>query len=212
MSTTVWTAASSAYEPDFITAAPQTSQSNVTNMGLVISVMANLVDRQERQQGKPQQATHHSTLSRTSHDSAAAAVSHASQIRAVDTTASDQMPGASSSGQLSDRHADSQDQLFGILPSWPITSVTVWNDIQATVTRAFLTLEWLLRQGPLKADVSHAHDSDARRLMNDIAALIYRLVAGHLLDEKLNMQRVFASGVLPVLEAWSIYGLANFWT
>ncbi len=77
------------------------------------------------------------------------------------------------------------------------------------MNRAFLTLEWLLRQGPLKADFSHAHDSDARRLTNDIAALICRLVAGHLLDEKLNMQRVFASGVLPVLEAWSIYGLAN---
>ncbi len=209
MSTTVWIAASSAYEPDFITAVPQTSQSNVTNMGLVISVMAKLVDRQERQQGKPKQATHHSTLSQTSHDSAAAAASHASQIRAVGTTASDQMPGASSSGQLSDRDGDSQDQLFGILPSWPTPSVTVWNDIQATVTRAFLTLEWLLRQGPLKADFSHAHDSDARRLMNDIAALICRLVAGHLLDEKLSMQRVFASGVLPVLEAWSIYGLAN---
>ena len=209
MSTTVWIAASSAYEPDFITAAPQTSQSNVTNMGLVISVLAKMVDRQERQQGKPKQATHHSTLSQTIHDSAAAAASHASQIRAVGTTASDQMPGASSSGQLSDRDGDSQDQLFGILPSWPTPSVTVWNDIQATVTRAFLTLEWLLRQGPLKADFSHAHGSDARRLMNAIAALIYRLVAGHLLDENLNMQRVFTSGFLPVLEAWSIYGLTN---
>ncbi|KAL0054265.1 hypothetical protein WJX82_006384 [Trebouxia sp. C0006] len=186
-----------------------TSQSNVTNMGLVISVVAKMVDRQERQQGKPKQATHHSTLSQTIQDSAAAAASHASQIRAVGTTASDQMPGASSSGQLSDRDGDSQDQLFGVLPSWPTPSVTVWNDIQATVTRAFLTLEWLLRQGPLKADFSHAHGSDARRLMNAIAALIYRLVAGHLLDEKLNMQRVFTSGFLPVLEAWSIYGLTN---
>ncbi len=207
----VWTAASSAYEPDFITAAPQKSQSNVTNMSLVICVMAKLVDRQERQQGsnccRPRQATPHGTLSQTSHDSAAA--SHVSQIRAVDTTASDQTPDASSTGQLSDRDGDSEDQFFGILPCWPTPSVTAWDNIQTTVTRAFLTLEWLLRQHSLKADASHAHDSDAQCLMHDIAALIYRLAAGHLLDEKLNMQRVFTSGVLPVLEAWSIYGLKN---
>ncbi len=211
MSATVWTAASSAYEPKFITAASQKSHSNVTNMGLVVAVMAKLVDRQERQQGsscsRPRQASPHGALSQTSHDSAAA--SHVSQIRTVATTASDQTPGASSSGQLSDRDGDSQDQLFGILPCWPTPSVTVWDDIQTTVTRAFLTLEWLLRQHSLNADASPAHDSDAQRLMHDIAALIYRLVAGHLLDEKLNMQRVFLSGFLPVLEAWSIYGLAN---
>ncbi len=29
------------------------------------------------------------------------------------------------------------------------------------------------------------------------------------LDKKLNMQRVFTSGLLPILEAWSIYGLTN---
>ncbi len=98
----VWTAASSAYEPDFITAAPQKSQSNVTNMSLVICVMAKLVDRQERQQGsnccRPRQATPHGTLSQTSHDSAAA--SHVSQIRAVDTTASDQTLQAQGSCQI----------------------------------------------------------------------------------------------------------------
>ncbi|KAL0034155.1 hypothetical protein WJX77_000688 [Trebouxia sp. C0004] len=64
-------------------------------------------------------------------------------------------------------------------------------------------------QHSLKADALHAHDSDAQSLMHEIAALIYRLVAGHLLDEKLNMQRVFTSGVLPILEAWSIYGLTS---
>ncbi len=45
--------------------------------------------------------------------------------------------------------------------------------------------------------------------MHAIAALIYKLVAGHLLDKKLNMQRVFTSGLLPILEAWSIYGLTS---
>ncbi len=208
----VCTAARSAYEPDFITAAPQKSQSRVMNIAFVISVMAKFVDRQKRQQGKPKQAAPHSTLSQTSRDSAAAAVSHVlkhglpptvlsvSQLRAL---------GAHITGQLSDRDVDSEDQLSGSLPCWPTPSVNVWGDIQTTVTRAFLTLEWLLRQVPLKEDASHAHDSDAQCLMHDIAALIYRLVAGHLLDEKLNMQRVFTSGVLPILEAWSIYGLTS---
>ncbi len=182
------------------------------NIAFVISVMAKLVDRQKRQHGKPKQAAPHSTLSQTSRDRAAAAVSHVlehglpptvlsvSQIRAL---------GAQILGQLSDRDVDSEDQLSGSLPCWPTPSANVWGDIQTTVVRAFLTLEWLLRQGPLKEDASHAHDSDAQCLMHDIAALIYRLVAGHVLDDKLNMQRVFISGVLPILEAWSIYGVKS---
>ena len=209
ISATVCTAARSAYEPDFISAAPQKSQSHVTNIAFVISVMAKLIDRQERQQGnsccRPKQATSHGTLSKTSHDSAA--TSHVSQIGAVDATASDQTSGARSTGQLSHRDEDSEDQLFGILPCWPTPSADIWGDIQTTVIRAFLTLEWLLRQGPLKDDAPH--DSDAQCLMHDIAALIYRLVAGHVLDEKLNMQRVFTSGLPPVLEAWSVYGLTS---
>ncbi len=168
-----------------------------------------LTDKSGSSCSRPRQATPHGTLSQTSHDSAAAAASHVSQIGAVGATASDQMSGATSTGQLSHRDEDSEDQLFGSLPCWPTPSVDVWGDIQTTVIRAFLTLEWLLRQGPLKEDASHAHDSDAQCLMHDIAALIYRLVAGHLLDEKLNMQRVFTSGVLPILEAWSIYGLTS---
>jgi len=208
----VWTAAKFAYEPKFITAAVQKSQFDLSNIDFIIFVMARLVDRQDQQQGnlpatgRPRQANPHSRSIQTSHDSAAATASHVSQIGAVDATASDQRPGASSSGQLSHSDEDSEDQLFGILPCWPTPSVTIWDDIQTNVTGAFLTLEWLLRQGSLKADASHA-SSAAQCLMHAIAALIYKLVAGHLLDKKLNMQRVFTSGVLPVLEAWSLCGL-----
>ncbi len=119
--------------------------------------------------------------------------------------ASDLKPVALNVGQLIGKDEDSNQP--GILcPCWPTPSVTVWDDIQTIVTRAFLTLEWLLRQHSLKADASHA-SSDAQRLMHAIAALVYKLVAGHLLDRKLNMQRVFTSGILPVLEAWSLCGL-----
>ncbi len=210
----MWTAAKSAYEPKFITAAPLQRQSNLKHISFVISVMAKLVDRQERLQAtsKLRQANPHGTFSQTYHDSVAAAASHVSQIRAMNATAADQMPDTTSTGQLSHSGHDSQDQLFGSLPCWPTPFVTVWDDIQTTVTRAFLTLEWLLRQElvSLEADASHAHDSNAWCLMHAIAALIYKLVAGHLLDEKLNMQRVFTSGLLPILEAWSICGLTNF--
>ncbi|DBA65710.1 TPA: hypothetical protein ACH3X2_002757 [Trebouxia sp. C0005] len=205
--------ASSAYEPGFITAAPQKRQAQFTSIYFVISVMAKLLDGQEWRQGssccRPQQATPHDTLSHTSYHGAAAAASHVPQIGAVGATASDQTSGTTCTEQLSQRDRDSEDRLFGILPCWPTPSVDVWGDTQTIVTRAFLTLEWLLRQGPLKADTPHAHDSDAQSLMHLIAAWIYRLVAGHLLDEKLNMQRVFTSGLLPILEAWSIYGLTS---
>ncbi len=141
----------------------------------------------------------------------AAAASHTSQIKAMNAIAPEQMPDPTSTGQPSHSGQDSGDQLLGILPCWPTPLVTEWDDIQTTVTRAFLTFEWLLRQdlGSPEADASHAHDSCARGLIHAIAALIYKLVAGHLLDEKLNMQRVFTSGLLPILEAWSIYGLTN---
>ena len=209
----MWTAAKSAYEPKVITAAVHKTQFDLNNIDLIIFVMAKLVDRQDKQQsslpasGKSRQAHPHSRSIQTRQDSVAAAASHISQINAVNATASDLRPGASSSRQLLDRDEDSEDQLGILCPCWPTPSVTVWDGIQTTVTRAFLTLEWLLRQHSLKADASSHASSDAQCLMHAIAALIYKLVAGHLLDRKLNMQRVFTSGVLPVLEAWSLCGL-----
>ncbi len=211
----MWTAAKSAYEPKFITAAVQRTQLDLSNIDLIIFVMGKLVDRQDKQQGslpaigKSRQANPHDRSIQTRQDSAAATASHTSQINAVKATASDQRPVASASGQLLDRDEDPEDQ-FGVLcPCWPTPSVAVWDDIQTTVTRAFLTLEWLLRKHSLKAGASSHVSSDIQCLMHATAALIYKLVAGHLLDRKLNMQRVFTSGVLPVLEAWSLYGLKD---
>ncbi len=43
--------------------------------------------------------------------------------------------------------------------------------------------------------------------MHATAVLIYKLVAGHLLDDKLSMETVFTSGFLAVLKAWSLCGL-----
>ncbi len=206
------TAAKSAYEPKFITAAVQKSQFDLSNIDFIVFAMTRLVDRQDKQQGKlpasgkSGQANPHDRSIQTRHDSVAAAASHLSQINAVKATASDPRPVASNSGQLLERGEDSEDQLGILCPCWPTPFVTVWDEIQTIVTRAFLTLEWLLRQHSLKADALRA-SSDAQRLMHAIAALIYKLVAGHLLDRNLNMQRVFTSGILPVLKAWSLCGL-----
>ncbi len=158
---------------------------------------------------KLRQANPNGTPNQAYHDILDAAASHTSQIKAANATASEQMPDPTSTGQPSHSGQDSGDQFLGI---WPTPLVNEWDDIQTTVTRAFLTLEWLLRQDPgsLEADASCAHDSCARGLIHAMVALIYKLVAGHLLDEKLNMQRVFTSGLLPILEAWSIYGLTDW--
>ncbi len=129
----------------------------------------------------------------------------------MNATAPEQLPDPTSTGQPSHCGQDSGDQLLGILPCWPTPLVTEWDDIQTTVTRAFLTLEWLLRQdlASPEAGASQADDLCAMDLIYAIASSIYKLIAGHLLDKKLNMQRVFTSGLLPILEAWSIYGLTN---
>ncbi|KAL0054519.1 hypothetical protein WJX82_010150 [Trebouxia sp. C0006] len=154
--------ANSAYEPKFITAAVQRTQLDLSNTDLIIFVMAKLVDRQDKQQGK--------------------------------------LP-------ASGKDEDPEDQ-FGVLcPCWPTPSVAVWDDLQMTVSRAFLTLECLLIKHSMKADASLHASSDAQCVMHATAALIYKLVAGQLLDDKLNMQRVFTSGLLPVLKAWSLCGL-----
>ena len=171
--------------------------------------MDKLVDSQAM--SKLRQADPHGTPSQTCHDSVAAAARHTSQMKAMNATALELMPDPTSTGQPPHSGQGSGDQLLGILPCWPTPLVTEWDDIQTTVTRAFLTLEWLLRQdlGCPESDASHPHDSRAQGLIHAIAALIYKLVAGHLLDKKLNMQRVFTSGLLPVLEAWAMYRLTN---
>ncbi len=211
----VWTAAKSAHEPKFLTEAVQKNQFGLSNIGVTIFVMAKLVDRQDKQQGqlpaasRPRQANPHCRSVQTKHESVAVAASHISQDNAVKAEASDPRPVAPSSGHQLDRDEDPEDQFAILCSCWPTPSVIVWDEIQTIVTRAFLTLEWLLRQQSLKADASSHAGSDAQCLMHAIAALIYKLVAGHLLDKKLNMQRVFTSGLLPILEAWSIYGLTS---
>lgn len=201
----VCTAAKFACEPKFITAAVQNRQFDLSDIDFVVFAMARLVNRQDRQQGKlpalPLAHPHTSSV-QTRQDSIAAAASHVSQINAVKATASDPRPVASHSGQLSERGEDSVDQLGILCTCWLTPSAVVWDEIQTIVTRAFLTLEWLLRQDPQeKADASSHASSDAQRLMHAIAALIHKLVAGHLLDRELNMQRVFTSGLLPILQA-----------
>ncbi len=207
----MWTAARSAYEPKFITAGVQRTQLDLSNTDLIIFVMTKLLDRQGKQQGslpasgKSRQANLHSTSIQTRQDSTAATAKlHASLTPQMNT---DLRLVALTSGQLLDRDGDPEDQ-FGILcPCWPTPSVAVWDDLQITVSRAFLTLQWLLIKHSLKADASSHARSDAQCLMHATATLIYKLVAGHLLDDKLNIETVFDSGLLSVLEAWSLCGL-----
>ena len=207
----VCTAAKFAYEPKFITAAVQKRQFDRSNIDFIVCAMARLVDRQDKQQGKLPasgkvgQAHPRTSSVQTRQDSVATAASHVSQINAVKATASDPRPVASNSGEPLERGEDSEDRLGILCPCWPTPSVIVWDENQTIVTRAFLTSEWLLRQDSLRADASSHASSDAQRLMHAIAALIYKLVVGHLLDRELNMQRVFTSGLLPILEAWSFY-------
>ena len=43
--------------------------------------------------------------------------------------------------------------------------------------------------------------------MLQLAALLHKLLAGHVLDPKLNIQRIFSSGIMTVMSAWHIHGL-----
>jgi hypothetical protein len=134
----VCTAAKSAYEPKFITAAVQRTQVDLSNTDLIIFVMAKLVDRQDKQQGslpasgKSRQANPHDRSIQNTQDSAAATASRTSQMNAVKATASDHRPVCLTSGQLLDRDGDPEDQFGALCPCWPAPSVAVWDDIQTS--------------------------------------------------------------------------------
>jgi len=101
------------------------------------------------------------------------------------------------------------DNPFGAVQSWPTPTAAAWSDTQTIAARAWLLLEWLVdQQAAAHSDGSQSHRLD-NALLHQLAALLHKLLAGHVLDLKLDMQMVCASGTLAVLLACMKHGLAN---
>ena len=95
------------------------------------------------------------------------------------------------------------DQLFNPIKSWPTPSAAAWSDIQTVASRAFFTLEWISAVGLSGSQTSKKSDQpDCWMLMQDLAAFLHKLLAGHVLDVKLDMSRICASGLAAVLQFW----------
>jgi len=96
---------------------------------------------------------------------------------------------------------------FGVVESWPTPSAAAWEDIQTVACRLWLTLEWLLKPDKQAAEFSGPDIQGCWPLTLQLAALLHKLLAGHLLDPKLNMQRIFSSGMMTVMSAWYTHRL-----
>ncbi len=99
-------------------------------------------------------------------------------------------------------------QLFNPVESWPTPSAAAWGDIQTVASRVFFTLEWsaVELQSSTGSQTSKKSDqADCWMLTQDLAAFLHKLLAGHVLDVKLDMSRVCASGLAAVLQIWFCY-------
>lgn len=109
-------------------------------------------------------------------------------------------------GRLAWQSCMPHDQLFNPVESWPTPSAAAWSDIQTVASRAFFTLEWILAAGlpsSTGSQTSRMSDQpDSWMLMQDLAAFLQRLLAGHALNVKLDMSRVCTSGLAAVLQFW----------
>ncbi len=110
-------------------------------------------------------------------------------------------------GRLAWQSCMPHDQLFNPIESWPTPSAAAWSDIQTVASRAFFTLEWIAAVGlpsSTGSQTSRMSDQpDCWMLMQDLAAFLQKLLAGHVLNVKLDMSRVCASGLAAVLQFWS---------
>ncbi len=104
------------------------------------------------------------------------------------------------------------DQLLNPVESWPTPSAAAWSDIQTVASRAFFTLEWISAVGLPSSTGSQtskkSDQPDCWMLTQDLAAFLHKLLAGHVLDVKLDMSRVCASGLTVVLQIWLCYHMS----
>ncbi len=99
------------------------------------------------------------------------------------------------------------EQSLAAVQSWPTPSAAAWEEIQLVSRRLWLTLEWLLTPDWQTGPYPGPKIQGSSPLMCELAALLYKLLAGHILDPNLDMQKTFTSGLLPVMMAWSKHGV-----
>ena len=80
---------------------------------------------------------------------------------------------------------------------WPTPRPSEWQDIELVALRACNALGWAL-----SPTVMHRVPTDTvNKLVGQLCQLIQRLVSGHLPDLDLDMQKLFETGLQPVLTA-----------
>ena len=98
------------------------------------------------------------------------------------------------------------DPFFSVMPSQPTQSAADWGNIQMLASRLSfqVTLEWPLTpdlQAPGEAGPTHTLGDDYWPLINKLTTLLYKLLAGHMLDAKLDMQKMHTAALMTVMMA-----------
>ena len=88
---------------------------------------------------------------------------------------------------------------------WPTPKANEWQDVELIALRAFTTLDWAVST----VSATHTSGEDTSSLVARLCQLLLYLVAGHLPDLDLDMQRLFDVGLQPVLDA-QLKGHAEF--
>ena len=80
---------------------------------------------------------------------------------------------------------------------WPTPKPSEWQDVELVAVRALTTLGWAVST----VSVTHTSVQDTDSLVEQLCQLLQHLVAGHLLDLDLDVQKLFDVGLQPVLDA-----------
>ena len=81
--------------------------------------------------------------------------------------------------------------------TWPTPKPNEWQDVELVAVRAFTTLDWAVST----VSATHTSVEDTSSLVARLCQLLLYLVAGHLPDLDLDMQKLFDVGLQPVLDA-----------
>ena len=109
----------------------------------------------------------------------------------------DQTAEANGAGQYCPAAASTQAQAVHQPALWPTPKPTDWQDIELVAVKACMSLDWALSLSGLPcipAETSH-------KLTALLCHLLQCLVAGHLPDRGLDMQKLFKAGLHPILTA-----------
>ncbi len=86
----------------------------------------------------------------------------------------------------------------GSQAAWPTPTAAVWGNIQTAANRVLITLEWLVAY--LQANPGEAEG--AATLFALIVQICHQLLAGHVLDRKLDITELLKCGAIPLLSAF----------